>query len=249
MSKTLAVLGSPIDHSKSPQIQLAALAALGVDATFERYDVSDLATFLENHRGFDALSLTMPLKEQALAVANWHDPIAIRAKSANYLLRGSQGWHAFNTDVFGIHKATEHLKAETVGILGTGATARSALVAMAVSDLRLWGRNTGLAQTLANDYGAEATDLKSVLSCDLVISTLPGDSLAGLVGISQRGVLLDAVYSRPSPTGFAGYISGLQMLVWQAIGQLRLLINNANAPLTGEEQLASVMVEAAEMAE
>lgn len=249
MSKKLAVLGSPIDHSKSPQIQLAALAALGIEATFERYDVSDLGSFLGSNQGFDALSLTMPLKEQALAVANWHDPIARRAKSANYLLRGSQGWHAFNTDVFGVQKATEHLKAETVGILGTGATARSALVAMAVSDLRVWGRNTALAQSLADDYGAKAADLESVLSCDLVISTLPGDSLAGLVGTSQRGVLLDAVYSRPSPTGFAGYISGIQMLVWQAIGQLRLLINDANSPVTGEEQLAAVMVSVAELAE
>jgi shikimate dehydrogenase len=249
MSKKLAVLGSPIDHSKSPQIQLAALAALGLEATFERYDVSDLESFLGSNQGFDALSLTMPLKEQALAVANWHDPIATRAKSANYLLRGSQGWHAFNTDVFGVQKATEHLKAETVGILGTGATARSALVAMAVSDLRVWGRNTALAQSLAYDYGAKAADLESVLSCDLVISTLPGDSLAGLVGTSQRGVLLDAVYSRPSPTGFAGYISGIQMLVWQAIGQLRLLINDANSPVTGEQQLAAVMVSAAELAE
>jgi hypothetical protein len=39
------------------------------------------------------------------------------------------------------------------------------------------------------------------------------------------------------------------MLVWQAIGQLRLLINDADQPLPNEEQLASVMFSAAELAE
>ena len=43
MSKKLAVLGSPIVHSKSPQIQLAALTALGIQATFDRIEVADLA--------------------------------------------------------------------------------------------------------------------------------------------------------------------------------------------------------------
>ncbi len=115
--------------------------------------------------------------------------------------------------------------------------------------MHIWGRNLELAEELARDFGAKVGQLEAALNCDLVISTLPGDALAVLIGSNHPGTLLDVVYSRPSPRGFAGYISGLSMLVWQAIGQLRLLINDADQPLPNEEQLASVMLSAAELAE
>lgn len=249
MSKRLAVLGSPIEHSKSPQIQLAALRQLGVSATFERIEVTDLAKFLIAADDFDALSLTMPLKEQALAVADWVDPIAIRTNSANYLLKADGTWKAFNTDVFGIQRAVAEVAAESVGVLGTGATARSALAAMSGKQMLLWGRNTAMAQSLARDFGPTVSDLDSVLNCDLVISTLPGEALSDLVSANFPGVLLDVVYSRPSPKGFTGYISGVQMLIWQAIGQLRLLINASDKPLDGEEELAEAMLKATRLAE
>lgn len=249
MSKKLAVLGSPIAHSKSPQIQLAALSALGIEASFERFDVSNLASFLNAYEDFDALSLTMPLKEQARSLAEWEDPVVTKTNSANYLLQTDQGWKAFNTDVFGIQKAVEKVDAKTVGILGTGATARSALAALVGRDLLIWGRKEQLVEELARDFEATAIQLEEALSCDLVISALPGDALSSLITRSHPGVLLDVVYSRPSPAGFSAYVSGLSMLVWQAIGQLRLLINRENQPLINEEQLASVMLSAAELAE
>ena len=249
MSKTLAVLGSPIAHSKSPQIQLAALNHLGISATFDRYEVTDLAGFLASHPNIDAMSLTMPLKEQARLVADWEDPLVTQTNSANYLIRSDGLLKAFNTDVFGIIKSAQKVDAQTVGILGTGATARCALAAMGGKEVRLWGRRSEAVAELATQFECIPSDVRSVLQCDLVISTLPGDALLGLVGQSQPGFLLDVVYSRQSPAGFAGYISGLEMLVWQAIGQLRILINGTNVPLENEEELAEIMMNAAKVAE
>ena len=249
MSKKLAVLGSPIVHSKSPQIQLAALRELGIDATFDRFEVSSLASFVSDHDEFDALSLTMPLKEQARSLADWEHPLVAKTNSSNYLLRSEGQWLAFNTDVFGIQKAVEGVEATSVGVLGTGATARSALAALAGKNLHIWGRKQQLAQELAADYEAKASQLEEVLHCDLVVSTLPGEALSTLLNGNYQGVLLDVVYSRPSPAGFTAYVSGLSMLVWQAIGQLRLLINRADQPLLNEEQMASVMLKASELAE
>lgn len=249
MSKRLAVLGSPIAHSKSPQIQLAALRILGIEATFNRIEVANLSEFLSSgDQGFDAFSLTMPLKEQARAVADWEDELVSKTNSANYLLRSGDQWKAFNTDVFGIKKAVEKVPAKTVGVLGTGATARSALAAFTQVELRIWGRNTDAAQQLAQDFDAASVGLDAVLDCDLVVSTLPGDALADLVARQHEGVLLDVVYSRPSPEGFTAYVSGLRMLIWQAIGQLRILLNDSN-PLPDEEALANAMLIAAEVAE
>lgn len=249
MSKTLAVLGSPIAHSKSPQIQLAALNHLGVSATFDRFEVADLAGFLATHSNFDALSLTMPLKEQARIVADWEEPLVAKTNSANYLLQSDGLLKAFNTDVFGIIKSVQNVTAHTVGILGTGATARCALAAMDGKELRIWGRKSETLSELANQFDCIPSEIDSVLQCDLVISTLPGEVLAGLVGQSRPGVLLDVVYSRKSPAGFAGYISGLEMLVWQAIGQLRILLHGADIPLENENDLAQIMMNAAKVAE
>lgn len=249
MSKRLAVLGSPIKHSLSPQIQLAALSHMGIPATFEKFETVNLAHWLDENTGYDALSLTMPLKEDFRGVAAVIDPVAERANSANYLLSTSGSWSAFNTDVFGIQQAITSKTFSSVGILGTGATARSALVALEGRDVMIWGRNSQVSENLAKGYAAQYVDLDSCLDSDLVISTLPADALSGLISRLRPGVLLDVVYSRPSPNGFSGYISGLEMLIWQAIGQLRLLLNGNFEQLEDEELLHELMMAATEMAE
>lgn len=249
MSKRLAVLGSPIKHSLSPQIQLAALSHMGIPATFERFETVNLARWVDENSGYDALSLTMPLKEDFRGVAANIDPVAERANSANYLLSNSGTWSAFNTDVFGIQQAIKSKTFSSVGILGTGATARSALVALDGRNVTLWGRNSQVSESLAKEFGTEHVDLDSCLDSDLVISTLPADALTGLISGVRPGILLDVVYSRPSPKGFSGYISGLEMLIWQAIGQLRLLVNGSFEPLGDEELLHELMMAATEMAE
>jgi shikimate dehydrogenase len=66
MAKEFAVLGSPIQHSKSPTIHLAAYQALGLDWNYERFEVdkTNFDAFLSSRR-LDGASLTMPLKEVA----------------------------------------------------------------------------------------------------------------------------------------------------------------------------------------
>jgi shikimate 5-dehydrogenase len=113
----------------------------------------------------------------------------------------------------------------------------------------IWGRNSQVSENLAKGYAAQYVDLDSCLDSDLVISTLPADALSGLISRLRPGVLLDVVYSRPSPNGFSGYISGLEMLIWQAIGQLRLLLNGNFEQLEDEDLLHELMMAATEMAE
>lgn len=250
MSKKLAVLGSPIAHSKSPQIQLAALARLGIPATFERIEVSDLAAWqASNPEQFDALSLTMPLKEQARAMAAIEDQLVSMTNSANYLLRTTDGYSAYNTDVFGISKSVAGKSFESIAVLGTGASARSAIAAFADRSPVVWGRTRDKVDALAKAYSVEGVSLEKALSCDLVVSTLPNDALSDLITQNHPGTLFDIVYSRPSPAGFGEYIPGFHMLVWQAIGQLRLLLTGGDNALPGEESLFELMLEAAEMAE
>ncbi|QBE50101.1 shikimate dehydrogenase [Leucobacter triazinivorans] len=140
MRERLAVLGSPIAHSKSPAIHAAAYEALGLDWGYGRreLDAPALGPFLASRgpewRGF---SLTMPLKEEAHRIASVLDPIAAESGVVNTLLRIASGvgdgprWAGFNTDVTGLAAAIRGagLDASSTIVLGSGATAVSAILA------------------------------------------------------------------------------------------------------------------------
>ena len=80
---------------------------------------------------------------------------------------------------------------------------------------------------MAEAYGVTVSGIGDVLTRDLVISTLPAGVLQPLLSDKYPGVLLDATYSNREPAGhFQGFISGLEMLLWQAIGQQRLFQSN-----------------------
>lgn len=140
LRERLAVLGSPIGHSRSPAIHAAAYETLGLDWSYGRQELQAdglepfLASLGPEWRG---LSLTMPLKEEAHRLAVVLDPVAQQSGVANTLLRlasdtsGAPRWAGFNTDVGGLAAAIRGagLDAVRTVVLGAGATATSALLA------------------------------------------------------------------------------------------------------------------------
>jgi shikimate dehydrogenase len=105
-ARRAAVLGSPIAHSRSPQLHLAAYRALGLDDwSYERIECS--ATELPALVGgfgpeWVGLSVTMPGKFAALQFAAERTRRAELVGSANTLLHTETGWRADNTDVDGV---------------------------------------------------------------------------------------------------------------------------------------------------
>jgi shikimate dehydrogenase len=243
-----AVLGSPIAHSLSPALHRAAYAGLTLPWTYEAIDVdvAHLAGFLA---GLDStwagLSLTMPLKEAVIPLLSEVDDEARAVRAVNTVLPAADGWWGTNTDVPGIVQAllTAGMggQPDTATILGAGATARSAVAALArlgVREVAVCARREHAAQevaALASSLGIAAStrDLQpvaSVLAADIVISTLPGDAGApwALLAADAPGALLDASY-HPWPTPLAQawgspvVASGRDMLLWQAVEQVRLM--------------------------
>ena len=85
-----AVLGSPISHSLSPLLHNTAYAQLGIQGSYEAIEVNagGLAKFIdERDESWTGFSLTMPLKEEAVAYAKHVDDLAKRINSANTLYR------------------------------------------------------------------------------------------------------------------------------------------------------------------
>jgi shikimate dehydrogenase len=138
--RRLAVLGSPIGHSRSPLLHRAAYAALGLDWEYDAIDMVEdgLADFLASRDGaWLGLSLTMPLKRTVLALLDTRDEFTELTGGANTVLfddeRGRRVLRGFNTDVRGVTAAFREAgveRLETVRILGSGATAASVLAAV-----------------------------------------------------------------------------------------------------------------------
>lgn len=246
MRRRCAVLGSPIDHSLSPLLHRAAYAALGLDWTYDRVDVAadELADFVagldETWRG---LSLTMPLKEAVLGLGEV-DPVARRAGAGNTLILDGSGRRVYNTDVAGLVWAVRRVTAAPlpqVTLLGSGATARSALLAAAelgAVEVTVLARTPGKAAPLAA-LGAElglpvavrpwSSDLPAA---DLVVSAVTAGAVDGRADAvaASAPLVLDIVYA-PWPTPLARsvertggtVIGGLDLLVGQAIRQVELM--------------------------
>lgn len=207
MTPQLAVLGLPIEHSKSPLIHSAAYAELGFEWSYSAIpcDVDDLAAFLAScGPDWAGLSLTMPLKEEAHRLAAVLDPVAQESRVANTLLRlsGDAGWAGFNTDVAGLAAALldAELDASHTIVIGSGATAVSAILAArrnGAERVSLLARNPDVAASLiARFVGTSEPGSAVPLHMDtLTPAALRADPAAG--GLTSTGTLV--VSTLPGP--------------------------------------------------
>ncbi|WP_336084056.1 shikimate dehydrogenase [Nocardia sp. SSK8] len=245
-----AVLGKPIAHSRSPQLHLAAYRALGLDWSYERVECSaEQLPGLVDGLGPEwvGLSVTMPGKEAALAHADTRTDRAVLVGSANTLVRTETGWLADCTDVDGVRGALRGGGVDTLRagvVLGAGGTARPALLALSdlgAETVTVVARDAGrardaleLAERLGmavSTIGFDDDTLGAVCArAGAVVSTIPASAAAGVAAsVAAAPVVLDAIYN-PWPTPLAeavaaaGHtvVSGLQMLLNQAYGQVEL---------------------------
>jgi shikimate dehydrogenase len=246
-----AVLGSPIMHSLSPVLHEAAYQALDLHGWhYDKIECDEpgLSRLVDSMGPeWAGLSLTMPLKQVALTVADEVSPLAEAVGAANTLVFPTGGGtRADNTDVAGMVSALREAglaRVEQAVILGAGGTAQSALAAVRelghkspivlvrnlarTSELRETAERLGMRPTISDGLFTEPLP-----AADLVISTLPGEAADPLSATRWEPgtMVLDVVYT-PWPTSFAGsalaagcpVVSGLTVLLYQAVAQVRLM--------------------------
>jgi shikimate dehydrogenase len=271
--RKLAVLGSPIDHSRSPELHRAAYKALGLNWEYDAVQVAEdeLPDFIDGlGPEWRGLSLTMPLKQSVIPLLEEVDRLAEQTGVANTVLLDDGVLRGFNTDVSGIVWALEAAGLESarfVHILGGGATAASALVAAAELGadrvdvhVRSLERSVWL-EPLAHELGLmvrirplSQAD-RSLEIPDLVISTLPGGATTEALytdSTRRRSVLFDVSYD-PWPSVLASawqavggqVVSGLAMLAHQALLQVRIFVSgDPLEPLDDEDAVLAAMLEA-----
>lgn len=247
----LAVLGSPIAHSKSPALHGAAYRALGLDWEYSAIEVrsGELERFLAAGASrWRGLSLTMPLKREILPLLDKRDDVALAAGVVNTVLFADGRLRGFNTDVDGAKRMLgEALSGplRAAHILGAGATACSLAVALSqlgVRELTVSTRTPARAQEISEVAIRHGMTLAVVGmdefpgSPDVVVSTLPGNAEFPLNvprGLRSTVPLVDIAYD-PWPTAVASHWleaggdvvnNGLGMLVYQALAQVRIFVH------------------------
>lgn len=252
-TRRAAVLGSPVSHSLSPALHGAAYEALGLSNwSYDAHEVRAPA-LLEFVAGLGpewaGLSLTMPLKEAAFEVADEVSDLARQVGAINTLVRRPDGgWRGDNTDVYGVTQALREAGCAHVAgamVLGSGATARSVVAALAMlgcQEVTFAVRSAARPETvdqarragLKVDVVGLGEFADRVGDAPVVVSTLPANALPERMlpeGSQLQGhFLLDVVYAGwPTPLARAfeeagaSAVSGFEMLVHQGAEQVHLM--------------------------
>jgi shikimate dehydrogenase len=246
-----AVLGSPIGHSLSPALHLAAYRALGLSHwSYGAHEVQApaLRRFVAGlGPQWAGLSLTMPLKEVAFEVADTVSDLAREVGAINTLVRRTDSrWSGDNTDVYGVVQALREAgvtQVDSALVLGSGATARSvvaALAALGCTKVTFAVRSVPRQETLDQTRRAGLTvdvvglgQLGDLLGdTSLVVSTLPADALIGIAPhamvlpaalLRSDHLLLDVVYTGwPTPLARSFQAAGAT-----AVSGLEMLVHQA----------------------
>jgi len=132
----LSVFGDPVAHSRSPEMQNAALEAAGIAARYARVHVlpDELAEALRllPRNGFIGTNVTIPHKAAALGLVDEADPQARRAGGVNTVVVEGERLIGFSTDGPGLVRAIRadfgvDLRDMRVMVLGAGGGAGRAI--------------------------------------------------------------------------------------------------------------------------
>ena len=126
------VIGSPIDHSRSPEIHYAFADQFDLEITFTKHLVNkqECSSWVKdffNNEG-SGLSVTLPLKEEAFKLADVISDRALQAGAANMLHLKKDKIFADCTDGAGLVKDLKNkeieLQAKNILVIGAGGASR-----------------------------------------------------------------------------------------------------------------------------
>lgn len=248
-----AIIGNPVFHSLSPRLHNAAYRATNYPALFvplrvETFD--DFWTRVIGPKAFDSVGLPIkgmtvasPHKEEALLTAGTASRMALRAESANILVRNNGSWKADTTDPEVIYMAgrerSVRARRKRAAVIGCGGAGRAIAAALVRSGAgvtlvnrgaergRYAARLLGLPCVALSDFDAEGYDI--------VVNATPvgrddGDVPFRVESLGGEAVVIDLVYGS-GPTPLVGstlardgvVIDGRDVLLTQVLRQFRLM--------------------------
>ncbi len=167
-TQLLGVIGCPIEHSLSPVMHNAALAALAPTQGTLPYVYVPLHIESANlERAIDGLAcigcrgfnVTIPHKQAIIPLLNEISPVAKAVGAVNTVWRTTEGWAGTNTDVQGcmaplLSQAHDWSKS-TATVLGSGGAARAVIAAchqLQCATIQVLGRDAAKLEALRADF-------------------------------------------------------------------------------------------------
>lgn len=253
-----AVIGHPAAHSLSPALHRAAYDTLGLSGwSYEAIDVEPghLDEFWATlDSSWVGLSVTMPFKSEIIAHGS-PEPLVTELNAANTIIFDDPN-RCYNTDVPGMTGALAHrglASADTAIMVGAGATARSGLAALSrigVHRVEVVARSAERAHASLDEVAARYGIGLDVIGwdrlgglgtdrADLLLSTAPvgfTDAEAAQI-VRCAPVVFDVFYeqypsalSRAAASAGRVSVDGIDLLVFQGIGQVRLMTGRTPDP-------------------
>lgn len=259
-TRLLGLTGSPISQSKGWRLHNQLFREKldpnsEEDYLYLNYPAEDFQEFWEAWQlHLHGLSVTIPHKE---SVVDMLDEITTEVKisgTCNTIVRSNNGWKGYNTDLMAIEiLLRRHREKIRDGglVIGTGATARSALAALKrleVNPIFIVGRNEERGRYLNSLYGAEylLEDEIHYATASVIIQTTPVGMVPytdqhppGTSLFRKNRIVMDVIYN-PLETKFLSIarergcitINGMEMFLLQAAKQFEVF---TGTPLTPEE--------------
>ncbi|WP_294614076.1 shikimate dehydrogenase [Roseovarius sp.] len=203
------VIGSPIAHSKSPQLHGHWLKTLGIAGYYIPMDVTseNLEKVLKTlpDMGFVGVNITVPHKELALKIADHVTDRATLIGAANTLIFRKDGKiHADNTDGYGfIQNLRQNApdwnpKTGPAAVLGAGGAARAvvaSLLDVGVPEILMSNRTRARAEALQADFGKRIRVVDWVQAGNMLEEavTVVNTTSLGMIGKPQLRVPLDGL--------------------------------------------------------
>jgi shikimate dehydrogenase len=239
------VLGSPVRHSLSPDIQNAAFEAAGLNGVYLAFETKDLPGSLAGAKALSiaGLSVTLPFKSAVIPLLDHLDPLAERIGAVNTIKNERGKLIGFNTDGAGALKALEavtDLSGKRCLLMGAGGAARAIGYVLSrrgveiVVANRSVDRGRSLAAFLGSRFVPQAEAYR--IEADLLVQTTSVGMFPVMdqVPVSSEAlregmVVMDVIYN-PLKTKLLQLaqergcltVSGLEMFIYQGAEQFRL---------------------------
>lgn len=185
----VGLIGSPVHHSKSPNIYAGLFAQAGVSGSFSVIEVSyeDLNNVRRITRNLDAFAVTMPHKTTIIKHLDEVSESANVLSSVNFAVRDRVGrLCGYSTDGEGFLGALEdegaNINNKEALVYGYGGAAAAVCYALkrAGASVSIAGRDKGRAMALADRIGVKFSPNMGV-HCDIFVNATP----LGMMGHSD----------------------------------------------------------------
>jgi shikimate dehydrogenase len=179
LTRLLGVAGNPALHSRGPRLFNALFAEYGLNNHYTFFEDPAIARIMELARSLDVkgLSVTIPFKQDVMALVDEVDEAARRIGAVNTVVFACGTATGYNTDWIGVRKPLEDLRGSKAVLLGAGGVASAAAFALVdlEMDVTILNRTPEKAKELALRSGCRwaAWDTFDLIHPDLVVNATP----------------------------------------------------------------------------